>query len=184
MEQYISAKGVLKKQFGTVILCFAFFIGLPVQADSHDANTSVMPACHQDMSTLLAGWLKAYQAFDLEGFLAFYAEDATFRDPTAGFAMNGRDQIRQVYIPIMQSRYGGDFRFDVQGSVCTENAIVFKGDFSLTYNGQVATFPFSTWLTTKDGKITDQLDMFDYATMRKILGDQLQSPPSEYVSEQ
>lgn len=129
---------------------------------------------------LLFHWLKVYQNFELEEFLGLYHENIQFKDPTAKLYLDGKEQLRKVFTPVMRGRYGNNFVFDIKLKAFSESQIAIGGNVSLTYNGIVTTFPFSTWLTIKNEKIISQLDMFDYSILRESLGDQLNSPPIEF----
>lgn len=158
----------------------------PLFAASQSAKASVENnnKCNHDVKVrILNNWISAYERFSLQEFIDAYHPDIVFRDPTAGVRLNNREQLRDFYRPIMQSRYGSNFTFDITHQAFSANSIAISGNFSLTYNGTVTTMPFATWLTLKDGKIKAQLDMFDYATMQKDLGEQLNTPPSEYQSQ-
>ena len=158
----------MKKIIALVILCFAF---LP----SHAALANSPPA-HP-----VSGWLKAYQQFDLEAFLGFYAEDVHFADPTARLDFTSRDQLASAYTGIMQGRYGGNFTFEVNRTVTQGDTVVLEGLFSLTWNGQKAAINFTTWLEFKDSKISRQLDMFDYGRLQRQIPTYGQGTPSEYA---
>jgi len=127
------------------------------------------------------GWLKAYQQFDLDGFLAFYKQDVRFTDPTARLDFTSRVQLASAYTGIMQGRYGGNFVFDVRNSVTQGDVVVLEGLFSLTWNGQKAAINFTTWLFFENGKISRQLDMFDYNNLQRQLPTYGQGVPSEYT---
>lgn len=157
----------MKKIIALTILCLTF---LPSYAASANDQSS-----HP-----VSGWLKAYQQFDLDSFLAFYKDDVRFTDPTAGLDFTSRDQLASAYTGIMQGRYGGNFVFDVKNSVTQGDIVVLEGLFSLTWNGQKAAINFTTWLFFEDGKISRQLDMFDYNSLQRQLPTYGQGVPSEY----
>ncbi len=162
------ANQFVKKILALVVLCSVGFVG-PAAA----AEKQLPPA--------LSGWRDAYHEFDLEKFLDFYAEDVSFRDPTAGITFTSKEQLRNTYTGIMQGRWGGNFRFDINNIIEKGNFIVFEGLFSLTYNGEKATIHFTTWLEFEDGMIKRQLDMFDYNALQRQLPTYGQEIPSEYT---
>lgn len=129
----------------------------------------------------VADWIDAYQRFDLERFLGFYAEGVSFKDPTAGIDFPNKKALADAYTTIMQGRWGGDFRMDIHSVVARENTVVMEGMFSLTFNGETAHMNFTTWLDFKDGLIVRQLDMFDYAALRRQIPTYGQGIPSEYT---
>lgn len=147
------------------------WIWLPAHAAAEDLEASPQ----------VSRWLDVYHRFDLEGFLDFYAADTRFIDPTARIDFTSRQQLRRAYMGIMQGRYGGNYKFDVNRMVTQENTVVLEGLFSLTWNGQKANINFTTWLEFKNGKITRQLDMFDYNSLQRQIPTFGQGLPSEYT---
>lgn len=138
-------------------------------------------AADRSLASEVDGWKKAYERFDLDGFMAFYADDVVFQDPTARIAFTNKQQLRGAYTTIMQGRWGGNYRFDVQSVVQDGSTTVLEGMFSLTYNGEKAEIHFTTWLEFVDGRIKRQLDMFDYNELQRQLPGFGQSFPSEYT---
>jgi len=133
--------------------------------------------------SIVSNWLKAYEAFDLERFTEFYAAEVQFTDPTARLDLRSREQLKKTYRGIMQGRYGGDFKFDVERMVAQGSVTALEGLFSLTWNGQKATVHFTTWLEFRGGKIIRQLDMFDYGSLQRQIPTYGQGEPSEYTPE-
>lgn len=127
-----------------------------------------------EMNLWLEGWLTAYQKFNHNEFIKYYADTVIFKDPTAGLTLTSKKQVSDFYNTIMKNRYGTNFTFSIDNKAFSHNAVSISGTFSLTYNDKVTSMPFSTWLTFENGKIIKQLDMFDYATMRNDLGIPLQ----------
>lgn len=145
------------------------------------AVTPSVQAAGQSVPPKVASWLDAYQQFDLERFLEFYADNVSFKDPTAGITLPSKKDLREIYTPIMQGRWGGDFRMQIQSVVSSGGLVVFEGIFSLTFNGQTANVNFTTWLEFENGLIVRQLDMFDYSALRRQIPTYGQSVPSEYT---
>ena len=158
----------MKRVFATALMCFWVFV--PLSA----ASAASVPA-------KLEAWVKAYESFDLERFVDFYADDIRFTDPTAQIELKSRQELTSVFTTIMQGRWGGNFRFKVSNVISQGDLIVFEGLFSLTFNGQKADIAYTTWLEFEDGKIKRQLDLFDYAALRRQIPDYGQSVPSEYT---
>lgn len=129
----------------------------------------------------LSKWVDAYEHFELDRFLGFYADDVVFRDPTAQINFESKDQLKSAYARIMQGGWGGNYRFDIKNIIVDGATTVFEGLFSLTFNGEKAEIHFTTWLEYEDGKIKRQLDMFDYNELQRQLPDFGKSLPSEYT---
>lgn len=146
-------------------------------------SLSSQAAFANQQAPVVAGWIKAYEKFDLEAFLEYYTDNTHFVDPTAQINFTSRKQLASTYTGIMQGRYGGNFRFDVKRMVTQGNDVVIEGLFSLTWNGQEATINFTTWLTFEGGKISRQLDMFDYNHLQRQIPTYGQGVPSEYTPE-
>ena len=144
-------------------------------------SPAVLASGQKDLPPALDEWVKAYESFDLETFVNFYTEDTSFVDPTARIHFKSRNELRAAFTTIMQGRWGGNFRFGVNSVVSEGNVIVFEGLFSLTFNGEKAEIAYTTWLEFEGGKIKRQLDLFDYAALRRQLPNYGQSLPSEYT---
>ena len=140
------------------------------------ASTGVVPE-----GSPVSNWLKAYEGFDLERFIEFYAVDTKFTDPTAQLDFSSRQQLKEAYSIFMQGRYGGNFEFDVKRMVTEGSVTVIEGLFSLTWNGKKGTIQFTTWLDFEDGKIIRQLDIFDYNSLQRQIPEYGQGEPSEYT---
>lgn len=158
----------MKRMLTAILLCFW-------------GSTSVLATDAEALPKPLEGWVEAYERFDLEQFIDFYAEDARFSDPTARIDFKSREELRAAYTNIMLGRWGGNFRFKVNNVVAQNDLVVFEGLFSLTFNGKKGDIAFTTWLELEDGKIKRQLDMFDYGALRQQIPDYGQSVPSEYT---
>lgn len=158
----------MKRVLTAVLL--GFWVVVPASTASADA-----------VPTRLAGWVEAYESFNLEQFLGFYAADVRFTDPTARIDFKSRQELKAAYTNIMQGRWGGNYRFKINSVVNQDDLIVFEGLFSLTFNGKKGEIAFTTWLEFEDGKIKRQLDMFDYGALRQQLPEFGQSLPSEYT---
>ncbi len=147
------------RKFLTVIIASWLLMPSPALAG---AGTGTVPE-----GSTVSNWLKVYEEFDLERFIEFYATEVQFTDPTARLDLRSRKQLEETYTGIMQRRYGGNFKFDVERMVTQGSVTVLEGLFSLTWNEQKATIHFITWLDFKDGKIVRQLDMFDYNSLQR-----------------
>ncbi len=161
----------MKHSIFSVVLCL--FLAAPVASVQADAPPPVVKQ-----------WIDAYQRFDLDGFLGFYADDVLFEDPTARITFTSKQQLRSAYTAIMQGRWGGNYHFDVKSVVQDGDKTVLEGVFSLTFNGERADIRFTTWLEFEHGKIKRQLDMFDYNELQRQLPGFGQSFPSEYSGPQ
>ncbi len=158
------------------LLSFAFvFLMLVAPHSSASAFAS------EDMPKKVVEWVDAYQDFDVDRFLAFYAENVSFKDPTAQIEFPNKQTLADAYRPIMQGRWGGDFRLDIRTVVESGNTVVMEGLFSLTFNGTTAKINFTTWLGFEDGLIVRQLDLFDYAALRRQIPNYGQGIPTEYT---
>lgn len=129
----------------------------------------------------ISGWIDAYQQFDLDRFLDYYADDIRFRDPTAQIDFTSKEQLKNAYSGIMQGRWGGNYRFDINSVVQEGNQVVLEGLFSLTFDGRQGKIHFTTWLEFEEGKIRHQLDMFDYNELQRQLPAFGKGFPSEYA---
>lgn len=146
------------------------------------APVQMAPASASDeLPKKVVAWVDAYEAFDLDKFLSFYADDVSFKDPTAGIDLPNKEALTKTYTPIMQGRWGGNFRLKVDTIIERDNTVVMEGIFSLSFNEEVANVNFTTWLDYEDGKIVRQLDMFDYAALRRQLPNYGQGIPTEYT---
>lgn len=161
----------MKQSIFGAVLCL--FLAAPVASAQADAASPVVKQ-----------WIDAYQRFDLDGFLGFYADDVLFEDPTARITFTSKQQLKNAYTGIMQGRWGGNYHFDVKSVAQDGDTTVLEGVFSLTFNGERADIRFSTWLEFERGKIKRQLDMFDYAELQRQLPGFGQSIPSEYSGPQ
>lgn len=150
-------------------LSLMLLCALPVRAEVDDTDAIVDP------------WIDAYERFDLDAFLAFYAEDTRFEDPTAQIMFASRNELKAAYVGIMNGRWGGNFEFDRTRTISQGDTIVMEGLFSLTWNGEKAAINFTTWLEIKDGKIQRQLDLFDYNALRRQIEGYGQGLPAEYT---
>lgn len=161
----------MKHSIISVVLCF--FLAAPAASAQAEAPSPVVKQ-----------WIDAYQRFDLDGFLGFYADDVLFEDPTARISFTSKQQLKDAYTRIMQGRWGGNYYFDVKSVVQDDDTTVLEGVFSLTFNGERADIRFTTWLEFERGKIKRQLDMFDYNELQRQLPGFGQSIPSEYSGPQ
>ena len=157
---------------------YAFALALLAAA----APMQTAPASAGDeLPKKVVAWVDAYEAFDLERFLSFYADNVSFKDPTAQINFPSKEVLTQAYTGIMQGRWGGNFQFDIQSVIESGNTVVMEGEFSLTFNGEMGKIHFSTWLDYEDGKIVRQLDLFDYAALRRQMPNYGQGMPTEYT---
>lgn len=152
----------------------AFFVALALNQMAPVAATDTVPQ-------RVADWVDAYQDFDLNRFLNFYADNVSFKDPTAGIDFPNKRALADAYSAIMQGRWGGDFRMDINSVVESDDTVVMEGIFSLSFNGEVAKMNFTTWLDFEDGLIVRQLDLFNYAALRRQIPTYGQGLPAEYT---
>lgn len=152
----------------------AFFVALALHQMAPVAAADTVPK-------RVADWVDAYEDFDLNRFLNFYAENVTFKDPTAGIDFPNKQALTDAYTNIMQGRWGGDFRMDINSVVESGDTVVMEGIFSLSFNGEVAKMNFTTWLDFEGGLIVRQLDLFNYAALRRQIPTYGQGLPAEYT---
>lgn len=101
----------------------------------------------------------------MDRWLAHYAPDAFFEDPTLGVSATGHDQIRKPYVEAFTGRLGPVLWTIVRRATGGEWAVV-EGWLDATQSGKPVRTRFTTWLKIRDGKIVHQIDYLDYAPMR------------------
>lgn len=102
----------------------------------------------------------------MDAWLAHYAPDALFEDPTLGVSATGRDQIRKPYVEAFTGRLGPVHWTIVRRLTGPEWAAV-EGWLEGTHSGKPLRTRFTTWLKVRDGKIVHQIDYLDYAPFRR-----------------
>lgn len=113
----------------------------------------------------------------MDKWLAYYAPDAFFEDPTAAVSGRGHDQIRKPYVEAFTGPLG-PVHWTVLRRVTGAEWTVVEGWVDGTQKGKPFRSRFTTWLKIQDGKIVHQIDYLDYAAItRQVAAQRLTSPP-------
>lgn len=166
MNRFIDKKAIAN----VALLATAFALATPTQG----ASTNVA-----------AEYMRAYSIFDVGALASFYSENALFRDPTSevwgesAWNMDGKADILRR-IESFASKYDNvsiDYNVREQYESAGYNVFTGKAKISYEKDGTLETrcLLVTTIVTTKDGKVAEHRDYFDYANYEasKKAGDQI-----------
>jgi ketosteroid isomerase-like protein len=102
----------------------------------------------------------------MDTWLAHYAPDAFFEDPTAGVSGTGHDQIRKPYVQAFTGPLG-PVRWTILRRAISGDWAVVEGWVDGTQSGKPLRTRFTTWLKIQDGRIVHQIDYLDYAPFKR-----------------
>ncbi len=108
-----------------------------------------MPA-QSAMKAALQAYLDRYNASDLDGLMALFAEDATFEDPVGTPAMRGHAQIRDFLVNAMKTPATLSLAAPIRGSHGNAAAMAFEA-----HAGQVTVRAIEVAIFGEDGRIVD-----------------------------
>lgn len=90
-------------------------------------------ATEPQMKQAMQAYIDKYNADDLEGLLALYADDATVEDPVGKPVMSGKAKIREFYTMAMKTGARLALAAPIRGSHGNAAAMAF--DVKLEYQG-------------------------------------------------
>src|SRR5688500_4540473 len=91
----------------------------------------------------------------MDKWLAHYAPDAFFEDPTAGVRGTGHDQIRKPYVQAFTGPLG-PVRWTILRRAISGDWAVVEGWVDGTQSGKPLRTRFTTWLKLQGGRIVHQ----------------------------
>lgn len=110
------------------------------------------------MQAVVAAYLRALNAGDLEGIVALYADDAVVEDPVGSAPRRGLADIRRFYAASLQL----PLRVELEGAIRTvanEAAFAFSVDFE--YQGRHTTiWPIDVLRFDEQGRIAQMRAFF------------------------
>lgn len=121
-------------------------------------------------------YMVEYSEMDLDGMVAFWADDIHFLDATAlgegigpdGHELNGAEEAREFLQAFVDNYRPIELGFVWDTVFESNDRVIFMGHVNALYptetEGQVFRWrsPQVTVLTVRDGEITEQLDFADY----------------------
>lgn len=122
----------------------------------------------------IEGYYEAYRPGPetFERWLGFYDPDVSFRDPTYGAKVEGRDGMRktgeQAGLNIAVEK--GGMRWNLHRRLFDDEQVVVTGTYSGSYGDKSYDVRFLTWVTMRDGLIVEQLDIADTTTLMEQMG--------------
>ena len=87
-----------------------------------------------DIRQMIEDAIAAFNAHDLDGWVAYYAENARHYQPNRAEALRGRDEIREDYRKTTWVPFP-DFHFEILRSFGQENWVCVEGNFTGTHTG-------------------------------------------------
>lgn len=113
--------------------------GLGAALAARSLGTSAQQATPEDLPPALADWIAAWEALDIDGIVAAYAEDAVHEDVPANQLFAGREAIRAHFAPLATELTESDVQ--ITNVVATQEGGAVEWVFTGTYTGQVPGFP-------------------------------------------
>ncbi len=113
--------------------------GLGAALAARSISASAQQATPEDLPPALADWIAAWEALDIDGIAAAYAEDAVHEDVPANAVFEGREAIRAHLEPLATELTDSDVQ--ITHVVATENGGAVEWIFTGTYTGQIPGFP-------------------------------------------
>jgi ketosteroid isomerase-like protein len=105
----------------------------------------------------------------MDRWLAHFAPDAFFEDPTAGLSGTGHAPIRKAYVEAFTGPLG-PVRWTILRRAISDEWAVVEGWVDGSRTGKPIRARFTTWLNIRGGKIVHQIDYLDYAAFNAAAG--------------
>jgi steroid delta-isomerase-like uncharacterized protein len=112
-----------------------------------------------DASTFVHNFYAAYKAKDAARMAQFYADDATFVDPTFELNLKGPDQIRDLFTKALAKYESLDW--DIAHTTPAGDDLIVEGTMIGKLKTKTVRVPFVSIFHFQNGKIAAQRDMFD-----------------------
>ena len=126
-------------------------------------GSAFSPLVHAASSTdgFLRDFFAAYESRDVARFSEFYANDATFVDPSFELNFSGREQIREMFAKIFPKYQSLDFQ--IAHTTTAGEDVVVEGTLVGETGGKTVRVPFVSVFHLQGKLIAAQRDMFDVA---------------------
>jgi len=106
----------------------------------------------------------------VDRFASFYADTASYEDPTAGLVGKGRSQIRAAFADAFLSGQWGDMKHTIDRRVVQGGWYVVEGTISGVRRDKKFTARFTAWHRVARGVIVHQIDYVDYRWLKSAGG--------------
>ena len=120
-----------------------------------------------ESETFCAKWLAAWTGNDPEGLLAYYAEDAAYRDPGRPGGLHGHAELRPYFTALLAAN--PDWVWTPEEVIPTAAGFTLKWRARIPAGGTVVEETGLDIVEVRDGKITRNEVYFDRAALLRAL---------------